>query len=64
MYAYNLLPSRATALEIRGDQVCIVDFDTRGERFVEAGGGEGEESGVELAVRSGCARLEMGFYGP
>lgn len=64
MNTYNLLSSRATALEIRGDQVCIVDFDTRRERFVEDGGGGGEESGGELLVRNSRARLEMGSYSP
>ena len=64
MNTYNLLSSRATALEIRGDQVCIVDFDTRRERFVEDGSGEGEESGVELVARGGCTKLETETYSP
>ena len=62
MGTYNLLSSRASALEISSNQVCIVDFNTRRERFVEDGSGEGEKSGVELVARSGCTKLET--YSP
>ena len=63
MGTHNLLSSRASALEIRSNQVCIVDFNTRREWFVEDGRGEGEESGME-SVKCGGARPEMGSYSP